>query len=169
MSRWFLLPAILFLGAGLVNGGADLPRTWGWVVLGVPFGLLILQFLRPTHLRWRLAFSSFCLMIVATAAFDLSVAVPRGLPPLSASAGMVALFAIQFGVPACLLWLAKPRGGQPSGSVPGPVSSRVAESEAGPGSTKNSRRVNIPPNYPLQATAGRWAVPTSPGVLARGA
>ena len=165
MRRWFSFPAIVFLFAGLLNGGADLPRIWGLIALGVPLGLLILLFLRPTQQRWRLAFGSFCLLIVATAVFDLSVAVPRGLPPLSASAAMVALFTVQFGVPAWLLWLAKPRGGQLSDSVSGTLSNRAVESDTGPGSTETSKRIGVPPNNPLQPPVGglggdgppRWA------------
>lgn len=169
MRRWFLVPAILFLGVGLVNGGADLPSAWGLLLLGVPLALLLLQFFRPTKVGWRLGFGSFCLLILATAALDLSVAVPRGLPPLSASAAMVALFAVQFGVLAWMLWLAKPRDSQTRGIMPGPLLKRVVQSSTGQGTSANSKRVGVPPNNPLQATAGVECVLVSSGAFARGA
>ncbi len=153
MRRWFLIPAILFLGAGLVNGGADLPGGWGLLVLAVPLASVVVQFTRPTKLGWRLAFGSFCLLILTTATLDLMVAVPRGLPPLSASAAMVVLFAVQFGVPAWLIWLAKPRGGHPSDHIPGLSSRRVHESGTGQASTAEKRQVKVPPNR-LHLTPG---------------
>lgn len=154
MRRLLLFPAMLFLGAGLVSGGADLPRVWGLVGLGLPLGLLILQFLRPTQLGWRLAFGSFCLLALVTAASDLSVAVPRGLPSLSASAAMVALFVIQFGVPAWFLWLSRSRGDQGRGSLRAPHSNLVHKAENGGTCGETRERVGIPPNNPLQATGG---------------
>ena len=169
MSRLLLFPAILFLGAGLVSGGADLPRIWGLVALGLPLGLLILQFLRPTQSGWRLAFGSFCLLALGTAAYDLSVAVPRGLPSLSASTAMVVLFAAQFGVPAWLLWLSRPRGDQGQGSIRAPHSSPADNTRNGGSSCKTGDRVGIPPNYPLQATAGVGSTLVSSRAFTRGA
>lgn len=163
------MPAVLFLGAGLVNGGADLPGKWGVVVLGVPLALILVQCFRPTRLGWRLAFGSFCLLILTTAALDLTVAVPRGLPPLSASAAMVALFGLQFGVPAWLIWLAKPRSGHPSNHIPSFTSRQARESRSAGSSTEEGAKVNVPPNHPLQATAGVAWVQSSPGAFARGA
>ena len=169
MRRWFLVPAVLFLGAGLINGGADLPGGWGLLVLGVPLALVLVQFSRPTKLGWCLAFGSFCLLILTTATLDLAVAVPRGVPPLSASAAIVVLFAVQFGVPAWLIWLAKPRGGHPSDCMPGLSSRLVGESGTSRGSTERNRQVKVPPNHPLQATAGGECSVLSSGPFARGA
>src|SRR5262245_36080888 len=113
--RWLLVPAILFLSAGLINGGADLSRGWALILLGLPLAFLLRQILRPTDLGWRLAFASFCLLILTTAIVDLTAAVPQRVPGLSASSAMVALFILQFGVPAWLIWLAKPRDSHPTG------------------------------------------------------
>ncbi len=154
MRRWLLLPAILFLGTGLASGGADLPRNWGVLVLGVPLALLLAQIFRPTELGWRLAFGSFCFLILTTVILDLMVAVPRGLPPLSASAAMIALFALQFGVPAWLIWWAKPRGEHPKDRRPALSSRRARESAPGQSSAEKGGQVNVPPNHPLQPTAG---------------
>lgn len=112
-----MVPVILFLAAGLAKGGPDLPSGWAWLMLGLPLASALLQLWRPTRAGWHLAFGSFSLLILATAVIDLSLAVPRGLPPLSVSAAMVALFVVQFGVPAWLLWLAKPQGGRPTDRV----------------------------------------------------
>ena len=114
LRRWYSVPALVFLGAGLVQGGADLPRSWALFVLGVPFVLTLLQFLRPTRRGWRLAFGSFCLLILTTVLIDLTGAIPRRVPPLPASALMVVLFLIQFGFPAWMLWLANPDVSRPT-------------------------------------------------------
>jgi len=111
MRRWPLVPVILFLVAGLVNGGADLSGGWGLLMLGIPITLALVQVARPTRQGWRLAAGSFALLVVATVVIDLMLAAANGFPPMADRLTMVALFALQFGIPAGLLWLARPRGG----------------------------------------------------------
>src|SRR5262245_37337528 len=125
VRRLLMAPATLFLIAGLINGGGDLSRRWAVLLLGLPLAFWVVQLFRPTALGWRLAFGSFCLLILTTAVVDLTAAVPQRIPGLSASAAMVALFVLQFGVPAWLIWLAKPQEGQPTSQTRALKSQRV--------------------------------------------
>src|SRR5262245_37302546 len=159
-GRWLLVPAILFLSAGLISGGADLSRGWTLILLGVPLVFLLGQLLRPTDLGWRLALGSFCLLIVTTAIVDLTAAVPQRIPGLSASAAMVALFVLQFGVPAWLIWLAKPPDSHPAGHTRTLKSRRVGEGDAEQQFRETNGQPKLPPNHGAQRTGSALSLHT---------
>ena len=152
LRRWFSVPALVLLGAGLVQGGADLPRGWAVVVLGVPFMMTLLHLWRPTKQRWRLAFGSFCLLILTTLVVDLSGAIPERVPALPASVLMVALFVIQFGVPAWLLWLADPGTRRPTIGDEPPNTGARPETESEMQSGVGNQHGDMPPNHRAHPT-----------------
>lgn len=109
MRRWPLFPLVAFLAAGLLKGGADLPKGWAVLIVIVPLVLASLQLCRPTTLGWRLILVSFCLLTVVTIAINLALAAPEGWPSVSAVASFLLFFTGHFGLAMWLLWLARPR------------------------------------------------------------
>ena len=108
MRRWALVPVLVFLVVGWIQGGRDLPRGWASVTLLAPVVLIAWYLLRPAVIGWRLMVGSLAVLALATVAINVRLAVPQGAPTLSACLAFAAMFAVHFGAAAFLLWYARP-------------------------------------------------------------